>query len=78
MAFERERWIDDELDVSDIHLYPALQEVVEEYINTINNENTCRCENMNEDLEMFFKNAYADGKYSYSDWKRLEEKYRIL
>ena len=77
MKFERARWIDDELDVSDIHLYHALEEVVEEYINAINNQNTNRCEILNEDLEMFFKNAFADGKYSYTDWKRLEEKYRI-
>ena len=76
-TFDRNRWINDEIDVSDIHLYHALEEVVEEYINAINNQNTNRCEILNEDLEMFFKNAFADGKYSYTDWKRLEEKYRI-
>ena len=24
----------------------------------------------------FFKNAYADGEYTFEEWKRLKDKYR--
>lgn len=74
--FNRERWIDDSIDVSDIKLKPHLQEIVDKYVKMIDNED----ENVLciwQDLDMFFKNAYADGEYSYEEWKRLEDKYRI-
>lgn len=74
--FQRERWIDDSIDVSDIKLRPQLQEIVDAYIEMIKREdpNTIR---LNEDLDMFFKNAYGDGQITFEEWKRLEEKYRV-
>ena len=29
-----------------------------------------------QDLDMFFKNAYADDEYTFEEWKRLKDKYR--
>lgn len=74
--FQRERRIDDELDISDIELKPQLQEIVDMYIDMIEREdsNTIR---LNEDLDMFFKNAYGAGEITFSERKKLEEKYRV-
>ena len=73
--FNRERWIDDTIDVSDIKLKPHLQEIVDKYVEMIDNED----ENVFclwQDLDMFFKNAYADDEYTFEEWKRLKDKYR--
>lgn len=32
---------------------------------------------LNEDLDMFFKNAYGAGEITFSERKKLEEKYRV-
>ena len=36
--FNRERWTDDTIDVSDIKLKPHLQEIVDNYVEMIDNE----------------------------------------
>ncbi len=73
--FDRERWIDDTIDVSDIKLKPHLQEIVDQYLEMVDNENNnALC--LWQDLDMFFKNAYGDGEITFEEWKRLEDKYR--
>ncbi len=74
--FDRERWVDDNIDVSDIKLRPHLQEIVDQYVEMVNNEDeNVLC--LWQDLDMFFKNAFADGEITFEEWKRLEDKYRV-
>ena len=77
MAFDRDNFIDDKIDISDIHLTKALLNLIDEYKEAIKNENKIKCEDLQWSLETYFKNAYGDGVFSYGDWKRLEAKFRI-
>lgn len=71
MEFDRSRFIDDTIDISEIHLSKVLINTIAEYEEAIKNENDIRCENLQWDIEMLLKNAFNDGVFSYHDWKTL-------
>ena len=75
-AFYRDRWIDDNIDVSHVKLGIRLGGIIEEYEEMIDNEDP-NVSLLQKNLESIFKNAYDNGEITYSDWKKLEYKYMI-
>ena len=75
-SFHRDRWIDDNIDVSHIKLGIRLGGIIEEYEEMVDNENP-NVSLLQKDLDTLFKNAYDNGEITYKDWKKLEYKYMI-
>lgn len=77
MPFDRNNFIDDKIDISNIRLTKALLNLIDEYNNAINSKNKIKCEDLQRSLETNFKNSYEDGVFTYNDWKQLEAKFKI-
>lgn len=77
MLFNKDNFIDDLIDISDIHLNKVILNVIDEYIHAINNKNKIKCEDLQWTLETDLKNSFENGEFDYSDWKRLEAKFKI-
>ena len=55
MPFDRNNFIDDKIDISNIHLNKAILNVIDEYRDTINNKNKIKCEDLQWTLKTFKK-----------------------
>ncbi len=77
MEFDKDNFIDDSIDISNIRLNKVLLNLIEEYKEAINQEKEVKCEDLQWSLETMLKNAYSDGVFNYSDWKTLEAKFKI-
>lgn len=77
MPFDRNNFIDDKIDISNIHLNRVVLNVIDEYRDAINNKNKIKCEDLQWTLETDLKNSFENGDFDYNDWKRLEAKFKI-
>lgn len=77
MLFEKNNFIDDNIDISNIHLNIVILNVIDEYNQAIKNKNKIKCEDLQWTLETDLKNSFENGEFGYSEWKRLEAKFKI-
>ena len=69
MPFDRNNFIDDKIDISNIHLNRVVLNVIDEYRDAINNKNKIKCEDLQWTLETDLKNSFENGDFDYNDWK---------
>ena len=69
MPFDRNNFIDDKIDISNIHLNRVVLNVIDEYRDAINNKNKIKCEDLQWTLETDLKKSFENGDFDYNDWK---------